>query len=52
MAVLSRAVREDLDRVVTEDRTTEERAVLAEITVADRDPVAAEEITMLYLHRN
>ena len=44
MAVRSRVVREDQDRAETEDRTTEVKDALAEITVADREPAAEEEI--------
>ena len=52
MAVRSRVVREDQDRAETEDRTTEVKDALAEITVADREPAAEEEIMMPYSHQN
>ena len=52
MAVRSRVVREDQDRAETEDPTTEVKDALAEITVADREPAAEEEIMMPYSHQN
>ena len=52
MAVRSRVVREDQDRAETEDRTTEVKDALEEITVADREMAAEEERMTLYLHQN
>ena len=52
MDARSRVAREDQDRVETEDRITEVKDALAEITVADREPAAEEEIMMPYSHRN
>ena len=52
VAVRSRVVREDQDRAETEDRTTEVKDALAEITVSDREPAAEEEIMMPYSHQN
>ena len=55
MDARSRVAREDQDRAEMEDRITEVKDVLVEITettVADRDPAAEEEITMQYSHQN